>query len=301
MKYLRRFFESRYNTHTSELSEVNDLQDFCEMYLAYLIDDDFKVNVSRVQFGTFKNSFSIVIESELPVSWDQIKDKLIPFLEMLKKNYNFGVYPEQRFNFHESWLDKSIMFELEGRTDRIDIDELIEDKPTYGYPRPGKYLTGIKKMEITVHSKDVNESRHEMLTNPKRFTFQFQEELKDFCETHLAYLVDDGYSISVATNTISLKRFDEQNDNQIYASLIDCNEDIVDTIDDPRNFNWDNIKNSFIPFIQHLSKQYNLEKIYIYGYPEQGDEMLSYCYKLQQILDDDNIAPVIYSIFLRID
>ena len=301
MKYLKRIFESRYNTYTSELAEVSDLQDFCEMYLAYLIDDDFKVDVSRVQFGTFKKSFSIVIESELSVSWDQIKDKLIPFLEMLKKNYNFGVYPEQRFKFHESWLDKSIMFDLEDYPVSSDIDELIEDKPTYGYPRPGKYLTGIKKMEITVHPKDLNEARHEILTNPKRFTFEFQEELRDFCETHLAYLVDDGYSIRVATNTMSLKRFDEENDNQIYASLVDCGEEIVDTIDDPRNFNWDNIKNNFIPFLQHLSKEYNIGKIYVYGYPENGEEMLSYTYTLQQVLDDDNIAPVIYSIFLRID
>jgi regulator of sigma D len=301
MKYLKRIFESRYDTYNSELSEVNDLQDFCEMYLAYLIDDDFKVNVSRTEFGTFKKSFSIVIESELPVSWDQIKDKLIPFLEMLKKNYNFGVYPEQRFKFHESWLDKSIMFDLEGRTDKIDIDELIEDKPTYGYPRPGKYLRGITKMGITVHPKDLNESRHEILTNPKRFTFEFQEELKDFCETHLAYLVDDGYSIRVATNTTSLKRFDEENDNQIYASLVDCDEQIVDTIDDPRNFNWDNIKNSFIPFIQHLSKQYNIGRIYMYGYPSTTSECMSYTYTVQKILDDDNIVPVIYSIFLRID
>jgi regulator of sigma D len=301
MKYLKRIFESRYDTYNSELSEVNDLQDFCEMYLAYLIDDDFKVNVSRTEFGTFKKSFSIVIESELPVSWDQIKDKLIPFLEMLKKNYNFGVYPEQRFKFHESWLDKSIMFDLEGRTDKIDIDELIEDKPTYGYPRPGKYLRGITKMGITVHPKDLNESRHEILTNPKRFTFEFQEELKDFCETHLAYLVDDGYSIRVATNTTSLKRFDEENDNQIYASLVDCDEQIVDTIDDPRNFSWDNVKNSFIPFIQHLSKQYNIGRIYMYGYPSTTSECMSYTYTLQQVLDDDNIVPVIYSIFLRID
>jgi hypothetical protein len=149
--------------------------------------------------------------------------------------------------------------------------------------------------------KRFNESRHEILTNPKRFTFEFQEGLKDFCETHLAYLVDDGYSIKVATNTMSLKRFDEQNDNQIYASLVDCGEEIVDTIDDPRNFNWDNIKNSFIPFIQHLSKQYNIGKIYVYGYSQNGEEMLSYTYTLQQVLDDDNIAPVIYSIFLRID
>jgi hypothetical protein len=296
MKYLKRIFES------SELSDANDLQDFCEMYLAYLTDEDWEVEISGEH--SFRKTFRITINNSPKniTSWDQIKDKVIPFLEMLKKNYNFGVYPEQRFNFHKSWLDKSISISLAGnnRSNSINIDELIEDKPTYGYARPGKYLKDITSMEIVVHPKDLNESRHEVLTNPKRFTFEFQEELKDFCETHLAYLVDD-YSIRVATNTISLKRFDEQNDNQIYNSLIDSGEDIVDTIDDPRNFNWDNMKNSFIPFIQHLSKQYNIGKIYVYGYPENGEEMLSYTYTLQQILDDYNIAPVIYSIFLRID
>jgi len=296
MKYLKRIFES------SELSDANDLQDFCEMYLAYLTDEDWEVEISMEH--SFRKTFRITINNSPKniTSWDQIKDKVIPFLEMLKKNYNFGVYPEQRFNFHKSWLDKSISISLAGnnRSNSINIDELIEDKPTYGYARPGKYLKDITSMEIVVHPKDLNESRHEVLTNPKRFTFEFQEELKDFCETHLAYLVDD-YSIRVATNTISLKRFDEQNDNQIYNSLIDSGEDIVDTMDDPRNFNWDNMKNSFIPFIQHLSKQYNIGKIYVYGYPENGEEMLSYTYTLQQILDDYNIAPVIYSIFLRID
>ena len=297
MKYLKSIFES------SELSDINELQDFCEMYLAYLIDEDWEVEVSEEP--GFIKTFKIVINNSPKniTSWDQIKDKIIPFLEMLKKNYNLGAYPEQRFNIHKSWLDKSISILLVGnnRFNSINIDELIEDKPTYGYPRPGKYLRDIKEMGIIVHPKDINEARHEILTNPKRFTLEFQEGLKDFCETHLAYLVDDGYSIKVATNTMSLKRFDEENDNQIYASLVDCDEEIVDTIDDPRNFNWGNIKNSFIPFIQHLSKQYNIGKIYMYGYPENGEEMLSYTYTLQQLLDDDDIAPVIYSIFLRID
>jgi len=297
MKYLKRIFES------SELSDINELQDFCEMYLAYLTDEDWEVEISVEH--SFRKTFRITINNSPKniTSWDQIKDKIIPFLEMLKKNYNFGVYPEQRFNFHKSWLDKSISISLAGnnRSDSINIDELIEDKPTYGYARPGKYLKDITSMEIVVHPKDLNESRHEVLTNPKRFTFEFQEELKDFCETHLAYLVDDGYSIRVATNTMSLKRFDEQNDNQIYDSLIGSGENIADTIDDPRNFKWDNIKNSFIPFIQHLSKQYNIGKIYMYGYTSTTSEFMSNTYTLQQVLDDDNIVPVIYSIFLRID
>ena len=297
MKYLKRIFES------SELSDINELQDFCEMYLAYLIDEDCEVKVSEEP--GFIKTFKIVINNSPKnvTSWDQIKDKIIPFLEMLKKNYNLGAYPEQRFNFHKSWLDKSISILLaeNNRFNSINIDELIEDKPTYRYPRPGKYLRDIKEMGIIVHPKDINEARHEILTNPKRFTFEFQEELRDFCETHLAYLVDDGYSIRVNTNTMSLKRFDEENDNQIYSSLVDCDEEIVDTIDDPRNFNWDNIKNNFIPFIQHLSKQYNIGKIYMYGYSSTTSEFMSNTYTLQQVLDDDNIAPVIYSIFLRID
>ena len=144
--------------------------------------------------------------------------------------------------------------------------------------------------------KKFNEGRFDL---PFHIRLEFQEKLKDFCETHLAYL--DDYSIRVTTNAISLKRFDEQTDTQIYSSLIDSDEEIMDTIDDPRNFNWDNIKNIFIPFIQHLSMQYNIEKIYVYGYPSNTSECGSYTYTLQQVLDDDNIVPVIYSIFLRVD
>ncbi len=146
--------------------------------------------------------------------------------------------------------------------------------------------------------KKFNEAQHEMTT--RKFTFEFQEELKGFCEMYLAYLIDSDYCISVYTNTISLKKFSEENDNQIYSNLIDSDDDNVDTIDDPRNFKWDDIKNSFIPFLQHLSKQYNIGRIYMYGYPSTS-ECISYSYTLQQVLDDDHIVPVIYSIFLRID
>ena len=45
----------------------------------------------------------------------------------------------------------------------------------------------------------------------------------------------------------------------------------------------------------------NIGRIYMYGYPSTTSECMSYTYTVQKILDDDNIVPVIYSIFLRID
>ena len=72
------------------------------------------------------------------------------------RNYNLGVYPDQPFDFYESWLDRSIAFYLksERRIKNINIDEIIEDKPSYGYPRPGKHLRDISRMEIFVHIKE---------------------------------------------------------------------------------------------------------------------------------------------------
>jgi hypothetical protein len=78
MKYLKGIFEAA--------GEKVELQDFCEMYLAYLIDDGFEVEVERT-FG-FKDTLTIVIKPEkgTTTSWNDIKDKLIPFFSMLVKN-----------------------------------------------------------------------------------------------------------------------------------------------------------------------------------------------------------------------
>jgi len=86
MRYLKRIFENDlYNQVDSD-----ELKDFCETYLAYLLDDtSFKLEViesarwdsyliwlgkSRQEKGSFK--------------WNDIKDYYIPFVTMLSREYD---------------------------------------------------------------------------------------------------------------------------------------------------------------------------------------------------------------------
>ena len=78
----------------------------------------------------------------------------------------------------------------------------------------------------------------------KRFneSVDFQERLKDFCETHLAYLLDEGFEVV-------LNDLDETYDCEITVKR-----------DDKGTFTWDEVKDHIVPFIIHLNKEYELYK-----------------------------------------
>ena len=79
MKHLKRFNESL------TTDEVDELKEFCEMNLIYLIDEDFTVDIDS-RFGTTGNvSFNFKRESGF--TWDEIKDHFIPFLQRLSNKY----------------------------------------------------------------------------------------------------------------------------------------------------------------------------------------------------------------------
>jgi len=100
MKHLRRFLES----YTQE--DLDELKDFCEDHLSYLIDEDYKVSVQ--DFETNVGSvFQVVVrppkvmrknnwvrkletrlkEEEVGTPFSHFKDRLIPFVYMLLKDY----------------------------------------------------------------------------------------------------------------------------------------------------------------------------------------------------------------------
>jgi hypothetical protein len=73
MKHLRRFNESL----------KDELQDFCETNLAYLIDDGFRIYIVE------GDDFHLIMigcgnENRL---WSQMKDQILPFLHFLLKDY----------------------------------------------------------------------------------------------------------------------------------------------------------------------------------------------------------------------
>jgi hypothetical protein len=100
MRYLKKFLES----YTQE--ELNELKGFCDEHLSYLIDDDYKVIVE--DFETNAGSvFQVVVrppkvtkktgwiekfkthlaEVEVGTPFSHFKDRLIPFVYMLLKDY----------------------------------------------------------------------------------------------------------------------------------------------------------------------------------------------------------------------
>jgi hypothetical protein len=84
MKHLRRFDES-----SEDLTE-HEIQDFCEVNLAYLLDDGLRVLVSPDYFDLKVIDYKVTLSFRLFVNkrWSQIKDQVIPFLTRLRNEYD---------------------------------------------------------------------------------------------------------------------------------------------------------------------------------------------------------------------
>lgn len=89
MKHLKRYNES---------IDENELKDFCEINLVYLLDDGFEIMISGNNFsgGSFKsikitNPRSLDDRQDGTVNyfkWDDVKDHFIPFLTRLLNEYS---------------------------------------------------------------------------------------------------------------------------------------------------------------------------------------------------------------------
>jgi hypothetical protein len=99
------------------------------------------------------------------------------------------------------------------------------------------------------------------------------EELKDFCESSLAYLLDDGYDVYI------------QREWNVGFHVIFCKPGTEDSED----FYWNDIKDYYIPFLQLLSRRYKLGTYSVNGKSGNvffNSDNTSYC-TLQQVIDDD--------------
>jgi hypothetical protein len=85
MKYLKPFNESQDNFK-------EELQDFCESNLAYLIDEGLDISVwAPTKF--FKGFKLTLVLDDNPRLWNDIKDHMIPFLTRLSNQYEIKKYP----------------------------------------------------------------------------------------------------------------------------------------------------------------------------------------------------------------
>ena len=89
MIYLKDFNES----FRAPSSFREEIQEFCENCLAYLIDDDFSIKTNLYGLDPVSVSFVLIrrFSGEVePIlfSWGDVKDYYIPFLQMLQRKYN---------------------------------------------------------------------------------------------------------------------------------------------------------------------------------------------------------------------
>ena len=113
MKYLRRIFERL----TDE--EYYELREECETYLAYLLDDDFEVDMVYADNDIdIRKSESADDDQFL---WDDVKDHVIPLIELFRKGH---------FKYK---LEKVILYFADGSKSEIRNDDDLDKVQTSGF------------------------------------------------------------------------------------------------------------------------------------------------------------------------
>ena len=92
-----------------------------------------------------------------------------------------------------------------------------------------------------------------------RWSRDQKSELQDYCETNLAYLMDEGFKVRVgqqyAIGNVSIGIKKDRLSLADKALTGEARED----------FNWSDIKDHFIPFCVRLEKEYEISEIKILG------------------------------------
>lgn len=269
MKYIK-LFEAFDRLSRDQKTE---LQDYCETNLAYLMDEGFKIRIGQNIDKTIRNvTIQITKKDSADTSdidredflWEDVKDQFIPFVLRLEKIYDIE---KIRFLGQDNF-----------RYIKDNFEEELDTLPIYKVSYIDIFLSGEKD--------ELNES-----LSPK-------EELEDFCDTHLAYLTDEGFTIDYeelygghCTN-VTIRH--SKREDRKYS----------------HDFSWDEIKDRFIPFIQMLSKEYELFNFHHEDYNCKRDKVFcmrrlddllsSDYYSYEDIVEDTINADYLFYIKLKI-
>jgi hypothetical protein len=126
MRYLKTFENLNYFS-----SGINEIKTFIKNNLAYILDEGFTYKVNFREYGGRIN-YTVIIHkieqkgnyrNQVIFNWDDVKDDLIPFLELLNEKYTLDSYSPE---------DKSLVIDT-GEVNIIankrwyTIEELIDD------------------------------------------------------------------------------------------------------------------------------------------------------------------------------
>ena len=160
MKYLKSFNEAITDHFTEEL------QEFCEMNLAYLLDDGVEVQV----MDTTKILVLLDVKSKVKIkfdeakSWDEVKDYIIPFLTRLNNKYELSRQVENS--------KKDIRVHFSGVTGHIEsitttIEDIINDNLEISQPLTHSDIPRIT--DLIFYIKGYKQPKKSILTKIKSF------------------------------------------------------------------------------------------------------------------------------------
>jgi len=119
MKYLKRIFEKSDNSAKS----LDEVLDFCEGSLAYLLDDGWKLDVKQVD-GSNRIWYNVTITNEEGADFSDIADYIIPFLTRLVDNYD--LYSSDR---NWTWSEEKPVIKITNKPTKTYKSETHLTKP----------------------------------------------------------------------------------------------------------------------------------------------------------------------------
>lgn len=235
MRYIR-----RYNESNSEGLNVEQIKDFCETHLAYLMDEGLRVLVSS------QGKVMVQIRLVHNKTWLDIKDHIIPFLIHLKNEYDLiSIASDRPTRFGSYNLEFNIIPEGYGSyPEFFNIDQVISDKiDKHRFNDDYKVLSIQFRIEDSTKYDLISQITNEgFVAN----SYEKRMELQEFANDCLAYLIDDEWSVSVCGFTTSFKI--------VLLSPRSVKRNRVHHDD----VTWLSVKNRIIPFVQMLATRYHL-------------------------------------------
>lgn len=148
MKYLKSFNEdiTSFNFEEENSAYFQQIQDFCDTNLAYLLDEGTEVRIDETHTG-----YIIRIKFDDAKSWTEIKDHIIPFATRLNNKYE--ILNSVVIYFYDA---ASITTKIENIIDdNLKIPEVLTklslDKPQIS--DMSIYITGYKKPKKSILTK----------------------------------------------------------------------------------------------------------------------------------------------------
>jgi hypothetical protein len=294
MKYIK-LFEEKWE----QPDRTEELLDFTNDYLAYLTDDGFKFQVNSGDFTSDVYEVIRIRKGDTPFyinggdpnldkeqfTWDQIKDYMLPYLIMLDRRYTIAVV-----TFFTERLGSSLSYTREGAAR---IKDLLDEKRDPHYYNWNSYNNPRSQIFEEIRIKIMRLPISKVEEGFDRWSRDQKNELTEYCETNLAYLMDEGFKIRIGQN------LGENTVGKGGKTLVPNpsfhNINICMTKKEREDFFWSEVKDHFIPFVMRLQRKYNIEKIRLLG-----DDTFHYIKNdFEQELDSQPIRRVSYiDIFL---